>query len=590
MKNKSLIIAIIVVVTAIVSSAFAQTREIVHPNIESQNRLALVIGNGDYKAVSRLNNAVKDSRDMSKSLQGLGFEVLGGENLSAEAMKRSIIEFGEKLSTKKGIGVFYYAGHGVQLNGRNYLIPVEASGLREKSIEFDAVDVNRVLAEMDAAKNELNLVILDACRTNPFTRSWRGSTEGLASINAPSGTLIAYATSPGEVASDGKGENGLYTAALLKWMVEPDLKVEEMFKKVRVEVVKASQNKQIPWESSSLQGDFYFNSKRVKQAVAEALKSEISPKTNDGLKVKVNTDIGLRPKYKGKLLTYAFETPYLNDNGTLLIQKKEANYFVEKLSKDINLEMQEIIGGSFTMGSTVNEARSWWKKAQEEAKAANYKFKIDYADYEVETPTQNILIKPFFMSRYEVTQGQWKAVMGESEFVKNSGLENIKNDNFAMFGVTWAEAKEFCQKLSEKTGKKYRLPSEAEWEYAARAGSSTPYAFGDAIDNTLVNYGYSGSVLNYSGFLVSKFFPNSFGLYQMHGNVDELCEDVWNPNHQGAKSDGSARKSSISPIQHVIRGGNYLNFSADCRSTSRDGVVEGRRTFTIGFRIVGEFK
>ncbi len=596
MKIKTLITAIILIVISTNEVTFGQrkkpSREIIQPQIELQKRLALIIGNGDYKSVSRLNNAVKDSRDMSKALQEVGFEVMGGENLSADAMKQSILAFGEKLREKKGVGVFYYAGHGVQFNGRNYLIPVEANDLREQTIEFEAVDVNRVLAEMDAAENGLNLVILDACRNNPFTRSWRGSKqEGLASINAPSGTLIAYATSPGEVASDGKGENGLYTAALLKWMKEPDLKVEEMFKKVRVEVVRDSQNKQIPWESSSLQGDFYFNPERIKLAITDALKPGSPVKSKDGFKVEVNTVLVEKPKYKGKLLSFAFETPYLKDEGSsLLMQKKEVNYFVEKLEKNVDLDMIEILGGTFSMGSTPEEARKAWQNAQEELKARKSSSVYPFDQFEAETPVRKVTIKPFFMSKYEITQAQWRAIMGNLAFAENTGIPGMKNDNHPIFGVTWAEAKEFCLKLSQKTGKKYRLPSEAEWEYAARAGSTTPYSFGKTADQTLVNFGYIGNVFNFPDRSVSKFYPNAFGLYQMHGNVDELCEDVWNSNQQNAPIDGSARKNGTNPGEHVIRGGNFLNLAAECRSASRDGVPVDKRTFTIGFRIIGEVK
>jgi formylglycine-generating enzyme required for sulfatase activity len=596
MKIKSILIALILVVIAFNEVILAQrkkpSREIIQPKIELQKRVALIIGNGDYKSVSRLNNAVKDSRDMSKALQQLGFEVIGGENLSVEAMKRAILEFGEKLRQKKGVGVFYYAGHGVQLNGRNYLIPVEANGLREQTIEFDAVDVNRVLAEMDAAENGLNLVILDACRNNPFSRSWRGEKqEGLAGINAPSGTLIAYATSPGEVASDGKGENGLYTSALLKWMKEPDLKVEEMFKKVRVEVVRNSQNKQIPWESSSLQGDFYFNPERIKQAITDALKPGNPSKSEDGLKVQVNPVLSEKPKYKGKLLTYSFETPYLKDeNSALVMQKKEVNYFVEKLDKNVDLDMIEILGGAFSMGSTTDEARKAWKNGQEEIKAKNYPGLLPFDQFETEIPARTVTIKPFFISKFEITQAQWRAIMGDLNFVENTGIAGMKNDKHPIFGVTWAEAKEFCQKLLQKTGKKYRLPTEAEWEYAARAGSTTAFSFGDTIDRTLVNFGYSNSIFNFPDRSVSKFYPNAFGLYQMHGNVDELCEDVWNPNQQNALLDGSTGTNATSVIEHVIRGGNFQNLAFECRSASRDGVPENKRTFTIGFRIVGEVK
>lgn len=224
----------------------------------AQARTALVIGNSDYQNAPRLENPINDAADMTALLRELGFEVIGGTNLGGDQMKRLIREFGEKLTQKKGVGLFFYAGHGIQSQGRNYLMPVEANLLREQTLEFDAVDVNRVLAEMDAASNGFNVVILDACRNNPFARSWRSGSDGLAQMNAATGTFIAYATAPGRVAGDGRGRNGTYTGELLKQMKTPGLTIEETFKRVREGVMTVSKNQQVPWESSSLVGSFYF--------------------------------------------------------------------------------------------------------------------------------------------------------------------------------------------------------------------------------------------------------------------------------------------------------------------------------------------
>src|SRR6266705_182031 len=150
-------------------------KESVQSPKNSQRRIALVIGNGAYQNASRLTNPPNDAEDVAVALRRLGFELVGNSahvNQSADQMKRLIVDFGEILNAG-GVGLFYYAGHGVQSQGHNYLIPVEANILRERTLEFDAVDVNRVLAQMDAAGNGFNIVILDACRNNPFTRSWR---------------------------------------------------------------------------------------------------------------------------------------------------------------------------------------------------------------------------------------------------------------------------------------------------------------------------------------------------------------------------------------------------------------------------------
>jgi uncharacterized caspase-like protein len=223
----------------------------------SERRVALVIGNGAYTKAPPLKNPPNDARDMAVTLKTLGFDVTSGINVNQREMKTLIREFGQKLKAG-GSGLFYYAGHGVQTKGHNYLIPVDADIQSEAEVEDSAVDVNLVLNYMDDAQNGVNIVILDACRDNPFARSFRSASSGLAQVDAPTGTLIAYATAPGRVASDGIGQNGLYTSELLKQMRVPGLSATEMFMHVRAEVTKQTSNKQVPWEASSLVGAFYF--------------------------------------------------------------------------------------------------------------------------------------------------------------------------------------------------------------------------------------------------------------------------------------------------------------------------------------------
>ena len=236
----------------------------------TERRVALVIGNSAYKD-SPLLNPVNDARDLAAALREFGFEVIFGENLSLEQMERNIRVFGEKIRNG-GVGLFYYAGHGIQVRGSNYLIPAGATINIEEEIKYRSVDVGLVLAQMEDARNRLNIVILDACRNNPFARSFRSQQTGLASIDAPSGTLIAYATAPGSVASDGTGKNGLYTQELLKYMRIPEISIEQVFKRVRIAVREKTQGTQTPWESSSLVGDFYFRaaSPEVKPMASEA--------------------------------------------------------------------------------------------------------------------------------------------------------------------------------------------------------------------------------------------------------------------------------------------------------------------------------
>jgi uncharacterized caspase-like protein len=223
----------------------------------AEPKIALLIGNSAYREAP-LRNPVNDVRAMARTLRELGFTVLAHENTSKRAMETAIIEFGRRLADG-GVGFFYYAGHGLQVRGRNYLVPVDADIESEAATRIAAVDVDLLLEQMAEARNRVNVVILDACRNNPFERRLRGAAKGLAAVDAARGTLIAYATAPGSVAADGEGANGLYTEELLKALRVPDLSVEEVFKRVRVGVTTRSKGAQTPWESSSLTGDLIVN-------------------------------------------------------------------------------------------------------------------------------------------------------------------------------------------------------------------------------------------------------------------------------------------------------------------------------------------
>ncbi len=221
-----------------------------------QRRLAVVIGNSEYEK-SELKNPVNDAKAMARLLRRLDFEVELVENGGRRSMVTMMNDFGRKLR-QADVGLFYYAGHGIQVKGRNYLIPVDAVLETEADVEFEALDLGRVLSKMEDARCPLNIVVLDACRDNPFARSFRSTSKGLALVDAPRGTLLAFATAPGSVAADGVGRNGVYTKHLLANIERPDLSIEEVFKQVRIGVVDDTGGQQTPWESSSLMGSFHF--------------------------------------------------------------------------------------------------------------------------------------------------------------------------------------------------------------------------------------------------------------------------------------------------------------------------------------------
>ena len=223
-------------------------------------RLALVIGNQAYN-VRPLLNPRNDADDMSRALKNTGFEVIDVRDASLAQMRNAVRQFGDRLLTRD-VGLVYYSGHGIEVRGRNFFIPVNADIKRSDEIADQSLDVNLILEKMETAKKGVNILIVDACRDDPFGRSFRSSSRGLANMDAPQGTIIAFATSPGKVAADGEGRNSPYTKNLIKTMQIPNLPIEQVFKQVRRAVQQETKNQQTPWENTSLSGDFYFSVKK----------------------------------------------------------------------------------------------------------------------------------------------------------------------------------------------------------------------------------------------------------------------------------------------------------------------------------------
>jgi Caspase domain len=229
-------------------------------------RVALVMGNSDYTTFSKLPNPVNDARLMEKALREVGFEVTLVLDADQAKMKQAMLDFGRMLRKGVDASIFYYAGHGVQVKGENYLIPTTANIEDEDEVAVQAIDVNDFLQTMQSAKFPFNIVVLDACRNNPLNAT-RGGGGGLAPVNAPRGSYIAYATSPGAVAFDGEGKNSPYTSALADALSKPGLKLEEVFKLTREKVLDFTDENQVPWETSSITGDFVFRAASEKKSV-----------------------------------------------------------------------------------------------------------------------------------------------------------------------------------------------------------------------------------------------------------------------------------------------------------------------------------
>jgi hypothetical protein len=226
----------------------------------AEARIALIVGNGNYSNVGSLDNPIADAELMATTLETKGFTVTLLKDATQTNFNRSIAQFGRDLRTagKDATGLFYYAGHGVQSFGSNYLLPVDASLTNAADLGLVAVQADAVLRQMFSAKNKTNIVILDACRNNPFDAIPELNDNGLAEMKSPTGTFLSYSTAPGAVALDGLDGNSPFTKTLAKQIPTPGLAIEQVFKKVRVEVLKQTNGLQTPWDTSSLTGDFFF--------------------------------------------------------------------------------------------------------------------------------------------------------------------------------------------------------------------------------------------------------------------------------------------------------------------------------------------
>jgi hypothetical protein len=252
-------------------------------------RVALVIGNGAYRDAP-LKNPPNDAEDIAATLKSMGFDVISRRNANQREMKAAVREFGQKLRGAE-TGLFYYAGHGLQVKGVNYLMPVAADIESEADAEDQTVSLDYVLRTMEESGAKFSVSILDACRNNPFARSFRSASRGLASTQAATGMLIAYATAPGSVAADGEGRNGMYTKHLLKNLKEGDSDILKVFQRVRTSVIGETGGKQTPWESTSLVGDFYFRPGQGIQVVSLAPSARTEAHIEDDLwdSIKGNT-------------------------------------------------------------------------------------------------------------------------------------------------------------------------------------------------------------------------------------------------------------------------------------------------------------
>jgi len=484
--------------------------------LSAAERVALVIGNNSYVHGSPLKNCVNDARAVAEGLKGCGFEVTLVEDGGLQDLEGKVREF-KRVATGAKAAWFYYAGHGAEVSGANYLIPVDAKVEEEYEVKHKTLPLDQVLGAMDGSGTPLKVVVLDCCRDNPFGRGWsRSGSQGLAQVGStPKGTIIAYATAPGQVASDGGGRNSPYTSALVSALAKPGLEIDAVFRETGRMVQELSDHKQSPWMNMSFYGSFVVRLGKIAEASSPLGSS--SP------------GVVVSPLGHG-----------------------EVGRSVElKLPGGVPIILQYCPPGEFMMGSPKSEEGRGEGENQVSVRITN----------------------GFWMARTECTQKQWRAVM-------DSDPSNFKGDDLPVEQVSWENAQRFIAALntnkSLSDGWKWELPTEAQWEYACRAKTTTVFSFGNTLTTRQANI---GSEIRRTK-RVGSYPANGWGLYDMHGNVWEWCRD-WYGDALGGGVDPTG---PLTGDGRVYRGGSWNDTAADCRSALRDRFDPSYRFNYLGFR------
>jgi len=464
--------------------------------VVNQTRKAVVIGMGDYGGDKSLNNTINDANDMADVLTQLGFEVTLLKNNDLRNLRANLTNWYNTIEGND-MAVFYFAGHGMEVNGENYLVPIDADLNSQTDVEDYTLKVNNVLGNMNEKQVKMKLLILDACRDNPF-RSWtRGSEEkGLAQMSAPKGTYIAFAASPGRTSQDGENynlHNGVFTYYLKQEIIKEGLSIDEIFNNVTGDVSTLTNDQQTPFKNSSLTRNFYFIPTDNKSVANNNSPIPAPDNSQKDTPTPINSD----NKHNGDVY---------NPDG---------------------IELVWVEGTGTTKG--------------------------------------------FYIGKYELTQAQWKTIMGDNP-------SSHKGDNLPVNRVDWTGAEEFISQLNAKTGRNYRLPTEAEWEFAARGGTKShgyKYSGSDNADDVAWYLKRAGGIT--FAHPVGTKSPNELGIYDMSGNVWEWCEDF------GA--DGS-------PMSHMLHGGSkitpkqYCNVDSPGYSSCPIKPLINGSNYLCGFRVV----
>jgi formylglycine-generating enzyme required for sulfatase activity len=598
-------------------------------------RIALVIGNGDYGGVpdSLRNNAPRDAEAISDRLRTLGFEVIMRTNATPRDMQQAIGEFRERLDMG-GVGLFYFAGHGMQIGRQTRLVPAGLDMHAPASLISNSIDLSAVLNAMQKPRaGQLNLVILDTCLNNPFSSGTAIDTSAL-----PAHTVIAYATTIGSFAAEGK-YHGIYTSALLNALnhVPSQQDLAALFQRVATQVVDITRGEQRPWIATSLTLPF--------SPSAGAQSNPIAPLADADTIVTLHSR-GILPKDSSEQYEITFwnsikDSNYPADYEAYLKAYPNGRFVtlaharIDRLRAAASNPPAVAAPAAPTVAPTPQAARpptptsapaqerphtaaatpvasapatplAAQKPAThppapgEQRDCATCPIMIavsagsfamgNNTDDPSEKPVHHVTIAaPFAIGKYEVTVEQWNACVAANACQKLTPESNT-NKTAPARDISWDDAQQYVKWLGKITGKPYRLPTEAEWEYADRGSTTTAYWWGDQMRKGNANCKDCGDPWHKEGpESVGSFAPNPLGLYDMNGSVWEWTADCWHNSYQGAPVDGHSWDSPGCDMR-VIRGGSWRENGSYMLSATRFKYSAGVRQSQDGLRVVKDLK
>jgi formylglycine-generating enzyme required for sulfatase activity len=534
---------------------------------ETTRRVALVIGNGSYPQAP-VTSAPGDARALAGVLRDGGFDVIYAENAKRNEIEAAIGAFTNKLG--RGVtAVVYYGGHAVQYQDRNFLLAIDSKISTEADVRTEGIDIDLILDPLIVSRPGGCVVILDAARKNPWQQVISARLRGLSSQPPIVGVTVIYPVAPGDVVGDAPREANLFAVELVKSAKVQGLSVKEVFRRVRTSVSQATRDRQVPWESSPSPEGLVISSISKPVRAADPLESGFWETIKDS---------GSAADFKAYLDSYP-DGPFAAMARTRL-QQLEENVTKPAIAAPTPAAVQPV---PTAPQSAIRDCPQCPEMLLIQAGA----FEMGSSEmFDFETPVHRVSIrKAFYIGRREVTFEEWDACFAEGGCKHKPDDRGLGRGRRPATDLAWDDAKSYVEWLSQKTGKTYRLPSESEWEYVARAGTTTTYPWGRTVEKDKANCIGCTSDPVRKTIDTGSFPPNAFGIYDMTGNAAEWVEDCWSDSYRGAPADGSAW-TKPQCRERVLRGGSFNNDPKYLRSAARFKYDHDVRFYTNGLRVV----